>query len=113
MYAHQFSNIFSVFHNRLRDFLLLNRSISKLEYILLRQFRVLISKGFCSYDITDGGEGDEDGSSNLKFEDDVDGTGMGEGNGKVDVTDQIENEEQLLGLKDNDRGEEKKPETQH
>ena len=38
---------------------------------------------------------------------------MGEGNGKVDVTDQIENEEQLLGLKDNDRGEEKKPETQH
>lgn len=37
--------------------------------------------------------------SRNKFDDDVEGTGMGEGEGKKDVTDQIEDEEQLLGLK--------------
>jgi len=36
---------------------------------------------------------------NMHFEDDVEGTGMGEGEGKKDVSDQIEDEEQLLGLK--------------
>lgn len=35
----------------------------------------------------------------VQFDDDVEGTGMGEGEGKKDVTDQIEDEEQLLGLK--------------
>ena len=34
-----------------------------------------------------------------QFDDDVEGTGMGQGEGKKDVTDQIEDEEQLLGLK--------------
>lgn len=45
-----------------------------------------------------------------QFDDDVEGTGMGEGDGKKDVTDQIEDEEQLLGLKgdepDKDQAEE-------
>ena len=36
----------------------------------------------------------------LYLYDDVDGTGMGEGDGRKDVSDQIENEEQLLGLKE-------------
>lgn len=48
----------------------------------------------------------------LQFDDDVEGTGMGEGEGKKDVTDQIEDEEQLLGLKgdepDKDQAEESK-----
>lgn len=48
----------------------------------------------------------------LQFDDDVEGTGMGEGEGKKDVTDQIEDEEQLLGLKgdepDKDQAEEAK-----
>lgn len=48
----------------------------------------------------------------LQFDDDVEGTGMGEGEGKKDVTDQIEDEEQLLGLKgdepDKDHAEEAK-----
>lgn len=47
-----------------------------------------------------------------QFDDDVEGTGMGEGEGKKDVTDQIEDEEQLLGLKgdepDKDQAEESK-----
>lgn len=48
----------------------------------------------------------------MQFDDDVEGTGMGEGEGKKDVTDQIEDEEQLLGLKgdepDKDQAEEAK-----
>jgi len=35
----------------------------------------------------------------MKFEDDVEEPGMGEDVEKNDVTDQIENEEQILGLK--------------
>ena len=34
-----------------------------------------------------------------------DGTGMGEGAGHKDVSDQIENEEQLLGLKQDEKDE--------
>jgi len=83
---------------RLRDYLFFYRNAAKLLYIKLRLFRVLIAKGFCSDDVDDG-EGDLQGdSNNLTFEDDVEGTGMGGGEGKNDVTDQIETEEQLLGL---------------
>ena len=86
--------------SRMVDALSFYHQHSKMLYILLRVFRNLIAKGFCSDDVADGGEGDgEGGAGEMKFEDDVEGTGMGEGDGKEDVTDQIENEEQLLGLK--------------
>lgn len=85
---------------KLYDAILYYQRHSKFLYVLLRVFRVLISKGFCSDDVSDGGEGDgEGGAGEMKFEDDVEGTGMGEGDGKNDVTDEIDNEEQLLGLK--------------
>jgi midasin len=35
----------------------------------------------------------------MQFEDNVEGTGMGEGDGKKDVSDQITSEDQLEGLK--------------
>jgi hypothetical protein len=77
---------------------------SKLLYVLLRVFRILVSKGFCSDDVSEGGDGSGKGdASEMKFEDDVEGTGMGEGEGKNDVTDELENEEQLLGLKSDDK----------
>lgn len=44
-----------------------------------------------------------------QFED-VEGTGMGEGDGKKDVTDEIEDEEQLLGLKGEDGPDKEQPE---
>jgi hypothetical protein len=79
---------------------------SKFLYVLLRVFRVLVSKGFCSDDVSEGGDGNGNGDANdMKFEDDVEGTGMGEGDGKNDVTDELENEEQLLGLKGDDNKE--------
>ena len=84
---------------RLHELILFHRSSGKLIYILLRIYRNLVAKGYCADDVEDG-EGNGEGEiSNMKFEDDVEGTGMGEGDGKNDVSDQIENEEQLLGLK--------------
>ena len=98
---------------RLTETLKFYRSGAKFEYVKMRIFRSLIlAKGFCADDVEDGGDADgEGGEGNAKFEDDVEGTGMGEGEGKNDVTDQIENEEQLLGLKgdeDNDKQQEQK-----
>lgn len=93
----------------LRDLCESYKSCGKLLYVTLRVFRVLLAKGLCSDETKEseggGGEGER------KFEDDVEGTGMGEGEGKKDVSDQIDNEEQLLGLKDDipkeDKGDEK------
>jgi midasin len=99
-------NILDLSKCRLKEAAIFYQHHSKLLYVLLRVFRVLIAKGFCSDDVSDGGEGDgEGGAGEMKFEDDVEGTGMGEGEGKNDVTDQIENEEQLLGLKGDDQQE--------
>ncbi len=86
------------------------KSVSKLLYVSLRVFRTILSKGLCSAETQEGdGEGDGEGdASGMKFEDDVDGTGMGEGDGRKDVSDQIDNEEQLLGLKDENPKPEKK-----
>jgi hypothetical protein len=93
-------NVLELTKAKLGDALIYYSKHSKLLYVLLRIFRVLVSKGFCSDDVSDGGEGDgSGGAGEMKFEDDVDGTGMGEGEGKKDVTDELENEEQLLGLK--------------
>jgi hypothetical protein len=93
------------------DLLAAYKSIGKLLYICLRTFRVLLAKGFCSDQTKDGGEGDGESNdiSKMVFEDDVEGTGMGEGEGKKDVSDQIENEEQLLGTKnENEQKEQEK-----
>lgn len=89
--------------SQLSDAFFYFKNHSKLLYVLLRVFRVLVSKGFCSDDVSDGSDGDNKcGANDMKFEDDVEGTGMGEGEGKNDVTDELENEEQLLGLKGDD-----------
>ena len=94
------SSALDVIDLRLIDTVSFYRSTTKLQYVLLRIFRVLVSKGFCSDKASEDEEGGEGDASGMTFEDDQDGTGMGEGDGKRDVTDQIENEEQLLGLKD-------------
>jgi hypothetical protein len=94
----------------LRDLCESYKSCGKLLYVLLRVFRVLLAKGLCSDETKEseggGGEGER------RFEDDVEGTGMGEGDGKKDVSDQIENEEQLLGLKDDKPKEDKEDQKQ-
>jgi midasin (ATPase involved in ribosome maturation) len=87
------------FKNRLVDAFDFYKSYAKLTYILTRIFRTLIAKGFCS-DKSEENDSSDANADGTKFEDDVEGTGMGEGVGMRDVTDQIENEEQILGLKE-------------
>ena len=93
--------------SRLCDSISFFRTASKLQYVLVRVFRTLVAKGFCSENKSeDDADGDGAGDvSEMKFEDNVEGTGMGEGDGKEDVTDQLESEEQLLGLKDDNPNE--------
>ncbi|CAM9188295.1 unnamed protein product, partial [Ectocarpus fasciculatus] len=85
----------------LEDMIRSYKSFSKMTYVCIRIFRNLIAKGFCTSSAdTNMEDGEGSGEGTMTFEDDVDGTGMGEGDGKKDVSDEIENEEQLLGLKD-------------
>lgn len=74
-----------------------HKSLGKLLYVSLRVFRTLLAKGLCSANAEDS-DGDGAGNS-TSFEDSVEGTGMGEGDGMKDVSDQIQSEDQLDGLK--------------
>lgn len=96
---------------RLHEYCSFYGNTAKLQYVLLRVFRFLAAKGFCiSIEKEDGADSNEGNPESTTFEDDNEGTGMGDGDGKQDVTEQLENEEQLLGLKneiENDREKEK------
>mmetsp|Transcript_3338 Transcript_3338/g.6310 ORF Transcript_3338/g.6310 Transcript_3338/m.6310 type:complete len:5449 (+) Transcript_3338:384-16730(+) len=85
--------------------------VGQLEFLLLRVFRSLAANGYCKPPEEDEDDGEGEGDD----ENEGDGTGMGEGEGRQDVTDEIEDEEQLLGLKkeeeeleNNENNEEKK-----
>ena len=97
----------------IEDVLSSYKSFGKLLYVCSRLFRVLLSKGFCSIasEVGDSEGGDGDLSSMI-FEDEIDGTGMSDGQGQKDVSDQIENEEQLLGLKSDEMKEGQKNDQQ-
>lgn len=68
------------------------RAISKLHYLLVGLFTDLIQKGFCRPAEVEEEQGDHDGEE-------LEGTGMGDGAGSKDVSDQIEDEEQVMGNK--------------
>lgn len=73
-----------------------HRSTLKLLHIHLSLFNSLLVKGFCRRpDETEEGE-------QQQTQDGVEGTGMGEGEGAKDVSDEIEDEEQLLGNKNDE-----------
>jgi len=67
---------------------------NRAHFTLLGMFITLLTKGFCC---PDEGEGDASSEGGTSFRDDVAGTGMGDAEGKKDVSDQIEDEEQLMG----------------
>lgn len=67
-----------------------HRATSKLLSVLLSIFTDLASKGFCLPPEIE--EGDDDGAT--EFED-IEGGGIGEGEGMKDVSDQIESEDQV------------------
>ncbi|TMW64993.1 hypothetical protein Poli38472_009160 [Pythium oligandrum] len=91
------------------DLLVAHKSVTKLDFILVRIFRNLYQHGFCRSSEEQSGDKGDGSGQNMKFEDDVEGTGMGEGEGKKDVSNEIEDEEQLLGLK-GEENEQKPPE---
>jgi midasin (ATPase involved in ribosome maturation) len=101
------SLISSSYQATFHQMILLYKSLNKLTYLIVRIFRNLLVKGICSNPNDENEEEGKEGNNNdnndlskMKFEDDQEGTGMGEGEGKKDVSDQIENEEQLLGNKE-------------
>ncbi len=83
----------------LDQFCLAYKAHNKLTYIIVRVFRNLLAKGICSNDSEDADNSNSSDLNNMTFEDNIDGTGMGEGQGTKDVSDEIQNEEQLLGNK--------------
>ena len=63
--------------------------------VLSATFHRLFSDGFCTASQQDDSGAGKDGGG--KFDDDVEGTGMGEGSGKQDVSEQMTEEGQLEG----------------
>lgn len=74
------------------EVLLHHKAMAKLTYVLINSFTLIMKKGFC---LPEGMADDEEGDG---MDDNVQGTGVGEGQGNKDVSDQIEDEEQVLGL---------------
>mmetsp|Transcript_2552 Transcript_2552/g.9614 ORF Transcript_2552/g.9614 Transcript_2552/m.9614 type:complete len:5361 (-) Transcript_2552:2473-18555(-) len=70
-----------------------HKSLNKLMYVLLTTFNTLLVDGFCAPQEEEEGEW----SGETEFQE---GTGMDEGEGMNDVSDEIENEDQLLDQKD-------------
>lgn len=87
-------------HHRLQ-FLLHHKSLAKLAYAFTNSFTLILSKGFCMPANADEeeGEGESEGTAT--------GTGIGEGEGQKDVSNEIEDEEQVLGTQNEERQEQK------
>lgn len=90
-------SVLDVFYQALLGF---HNALCRLQEFVLKLFRSVVERGFCRPPEEE--EGAEEGvDENLK-----DGTGMGEGQGQENVSKEIEDEEQILGLK----GEQQQPE---
>ena len=88
----------------LRSGMLMMREFSKLLSVLLLVFRQIAVQGFCPIK---GFEDEEKQSGETDFKSSEEETGLGEGEGSKDVSDQIENEDMLDGAYD---GKDKKEE---
>ncbi|XP_061423759.1 LOW QUALITY PROTEIN: midasin [Lethenteron reissneri] len=85
-----------------------HRALAKLLCVLLGLFTELVQKGFCQpAELTEGKAGEGPG----KFQD-VEGGGIGAGEGVKDVSDQIENEDQVEDTFQRDQQHEEEPEQQ-
>ncbi|KAF9968166.1 hypothetical protein BGZ70_006143 [Mortierella alpina] len=92
--------------HHLFHFVQYHKTINKLTYVLCNTFSILFSKGFCIPEMEqEMKEGEE--------ENNVAGTGIGDGEGGKDVSDEIEDEEQVLGTQnDKKQDEDDKKETE-
>ena len=80
---------------------------ARLTLLLARLYGTLLKKGYCGQKDEEEGEGEGDEKGDFQ-----EGTGMDDGEGKKDVSDEIENEDQILSAKDQEQeeGEEKQKE---
>lgn len=82
-----------------------HKATLKFAHVLASTFLSIAEKGFCKPDEVDDGESNEQGEGKLE-----EGTGLGEGEGAENISNQIQNEEQVEGLKDEGEGDEKNDE---
>lgn len=93
-----------IVQHTLSKMLIHHKSMAKMTYCLVNSFSIIITKGFCMpAGADDGEEGDADGM--------MTGTGMGEGEGNKDVSEEIEDEEQVLGTQNEERNNDEKQDT--
>jgi len=78
------------------DYIGLHKSTTKLCGTLCGTFCSLARNGFCATPP----EGEQGADQGGELQDDQAGTGIGEGEGKKDVSDEIEDEAQVLGMED-------------
>ncbi|GAV80132.1 AAA_5 domain-containing protein [Cephalotus follicularis] len=90
--------ILSYGHGLLRDFLAMHKRVCMLTHVLANVLASLFSKGY-------GTAKDMDDDCSRKISQDASGTGMGEGSGLNDVSDQIDEEDQLIGASEKGDGE--------
>ena len=80
------------------DFVALHRATTKLCGLLTSVFAGLARDGYCTP--AEQREAGADDAGNGKLLDDQAGTGIGEGEGKKDISKEIEDEAQILGMED-------------
>jgi hypothetical protein len=89
----------------MRRLLAFHSSLAKTHHMASGLFLTLLTRGYCNPEETEGGGGEGD----MKLQDDIQGTGMGDGTGKKDVSDEIDNEDQLVGTNKEEKEENKEP----
>jgi midasin len=92
------------------ELLVLHKSLGKLSYICSSIFCTLVAQGYCVPE-GEGAEGGEGGEGEMQWQE-AGGTGMGEGTGKKDVSDQLTDEDQLLGAQQKDQQQQQQQEEQ-
>lgn len=72
-----------------------HKAVAKLAYVTTSLFAGLVREGFCVQEDTKDGDVDNREGGSLEEEE---GTGIGEGTGRKDVSEKIDNEDQVVGL---------------
>ncbi|EFJ44763.1 hypothetical protein VOLCADRAFT_121252, partial [Volvox carteri f. nagariensis] len=91
---------------RALQLLALHRSTAKLSYVCTAVLATLVEEGYC---VPEEGKEVEGGDGPGEFKE-AEGTGLGDGTGAKDISDQLDNQDQLLGAQQ--RGAEQKQEEQ-
>ncbi|KAJ3216616.1 hypothetical protein HDU67_009223 [Dinochytrium kinnereticum] len=94
-----------MFQQRLLEFLIFHKSVTKLTYILGMAFSFMFDEGFCVPEVQENDDNAESGEGEMV----TDGVGLGDGQGAKDVSDEIEDQDQIEELKNEKQDSEDKP----